>query len=185
MPLFYFTLKDGFNSIPDCEGAVFPGNEVCGNGTDENCNGDADDSLAAFNWAVRVDVLTGPKLDEMYALFGDEMTKGLEPLIRTFAPGHFKKGILVHKDGVAAAMKEFSNTIVPLLRRDVEGMIPKKIFAPLVFEIDTPANGIGDTAALFENFLLHEVFVFAFYGTYGVPGDIVNGDGHRLPVQGL
>ncbi len=109
----------------------------------------ADESLAAVNWAVRVDVLTGPKLDEMYALFGDELTKGLEPLIRTFARGQFKKGILVHKDGVAAAMKEFSNTIVPLLRRDVERMIPKKVFARLVFDASYPYKqyktpGIGE-----------------------------------------
>ncbi len=109
----------------------------------------ADESLMALNWAVRVDVLTGPKLDEMHALLGDELTRGLEPLVRNFARGQFKKGILVHKDGVDAAMKEFANQIVPLLRRDIERMIPKKVFARLVFDASYPFKqyrtpGIGE-----------------------------------------
>jgi len=109
----------------------------------------ADDSLPALSWAVRVDVLTGPRLDEAYVQFGDELTKGLEPVIRTFARGQFKKGILVHKNGVDAAMKEFSNQIVPLLRRDIEAMIPKKVFARLVFDASYPFKqyktpGIGE-----------------------------------------
>ncbi len=109
----------------------------------------ADDSLPALNWAVRVDVLTGPKLDSMYALFVDELTAGLQPIIRTFARGQFKKGILVHKDGVDAAMRGFADQIVPLLRRDVERMVPRKVFARLVFDASYPFKqyrtpGIGE-----------------------------------------
>src|SRR4030095_561082 len=86
---------------------------------------------------------------EMYALFREELTKGLEPIIRTFARGQFKKGILVHKQGVDAAMRDFSNQIVPLLRRDIEAMIPKKVFARLVFDASYPFKqyktpGIGE-----------------------------------------
>jgi hypothetical protein len=108
-----------------------------------------DDSLAALNWAVRVDVLTGPKLDEMYELLVGELTDGLQPLVRTFARGQFKKGILVHKAGVDAAMREFAEQIVPLLRRDLERMIPKKVFARLVFDASYPFKqyrtpGIGE-----------------------------------------
>jgi hypothetical protein len=110
----------------------------------------ADPSLAALNWAARVDVLTGPRLGEMYALFGEELTRGLEPLVRTFAKGQFKKGIIAHKDGVDAAMKEFGERIAPLLRRDVEAMIPRKVFARLVFDASSPFKtyrtpGIGES----------------------------------------
>lgn len=110
----------------------------------------ADGSLEPLNWAVRVDVLAGPRLDEMYALFTDGLTRGLESLVRTFAKGQFKKGILVHKDGVDAAMREFTDQIVPLLRRDVERMIPRKVFAGLVFDASYPFKlyktpGIGES----------------------------------------
>ncbi|KKK65648.1 hypothetical protein LCGC14_2972030, partial [marine sediment metagenome] len=82
-------------------------------------------------WAVR---RVGEIIDEL-DLKGknDELVKELAPMVKDFAWGQFRKGILVHKDGVEQAMKEFPTTIVPLLRKDAERLIPKKTFDRVVF----------------------------------------------------
>ena len=90
-------------------------------------------SVLAANWALVVETLTGPEREKGYKFWVDELVSGLEPLIRDFAQGQFKKGIIVHKDGVDQALKEFTAQIVPLLRRDTEKLIPKAIFDKLVF----------------------------------------------------
>ena len=86
-----------------------------------------------INQAVRSRVLRGPAREKMYTYLMDEWVAGLAPMIRDFARSQFKKGILVHKAGVDQAMKEFPKTIVPLLRRDLEAMFPKKEFDVRVF----------------------------------------------------
>jgi len=73
--------------------------------------------------------------EEMYRHLIESMVKELEPIIRDFARGQFKKGILVHKAGVEEAMKEFPQTIVPLLRRDLKKMISKKRFDRHIFRM--------------------------------------------------
>ena len=87
------------------------------------------------NQAIRSRVLRGPAREKMYAYWVDELVTGLEPLIRDFARSQFKKGILKHKDGVNQAMREFPKTILPLVRRDVERMLPKKVFDRIIFHI--------------------------------------------------
>ena len=83
------------------------------------------------NWAQRLDMLCGPQRDQMYRFWVDTMTKGLEPLIRDFARGQFKKGIIKHDAGIEQAMKEFPDTILPLLKRDLERLLPPKRFFSL------------------------------------------------------
>jgi hypothetical protein len=86
-----------------------------------------------LNSHVRTEVLRGADCQAAYRKWGDTLLAGMEPLVRDFARGQFKKGILKHKDGVEQAMKEFPATVVPLLRRDVERLIPPKRFEGLVF----------------------------------------------------
>jgi len=89
--------------------------------------------LDEINWCVRVDVLTGPMQATMFQYWTDEMVKSLEPLIRKIARGQFEKGIIVHKAGVDEAMKEFTEKVVPLLRRDLERMVSARKFRRLVW----------------------------------------------------
>jgi len=88
------------------------------------------------NQAVRSRVLRGPAREKLYEYWVTELVNGLAPLVRDFAKGQFKKGILVHKDGVEEAIKEFPSTVIPLLRRDVMRMLPKKVFDRIVFKMD-------------------------------------------------
>ncbi|KKL67688.1 hypothetical protein LCGC14_2132480, partial [marine sediment metagenome] len=79
-------------------------------------------------WAIVNDVLRKHN-KRMYKRWVDGLVAGLSPVIRDFAKGQFKKGIIVHKDGVDQAMKEFPTKIVPLVRRDVSRMLnPKRFF---------------------------------------------------------
>ena len=87
------------------------------------------------NQAIRSRVLRGPAREKMYAFWENELVTGLAPLIRDFARSQFKKGILKHKEGVDQAMKEFPKTIVPLVRRDVKRILPKKVFDRVIFDM--------------------------------------------------
>jgi hypothetical protein len=91
-----------------------------------------------INAVLRVQVLRGPDCERVYKLWGDEMVADLEPVVRDFAKGQFKKGIIVHKDGTASAMREFTNQIVPLMRRDLERMLPLPRWKRIVFEASSP-----------------------------------------------
>jgi len=86
-----------------------------------------------LNSHVRTEVLRGGECEKAYQKWIADLLAGMEPLIRDFARGQFKKGILKHKDGVEQAMKEFPATVVPLLRRDLEQLIPRKRFDTLIF----------------------------------------------------
>jgi len=86
-----------------------------------------------LNSHVRTEVLRGPECEKAYRKWVETLLAGMEPLVRDFARGQFKKGIIKHKDGVEQAMKEFPATVVPLLRRDLEQLIPRKRFDALVF----------------------------------------------------
>lgn len=87
----------------------------------------------AINNGLRLQMLAGPMRDEMYTCWEDAMVKGLSRLVQRFARGQFRRGIIVQKDGVKEAMEEFAERIVPLLRRDVTKIIPKKRFDEIVF----------------------------------------------------
>ncbi|KKK94164.1 hypothetical protein LCGC14_2685600, partial [marine sediment metagenome] len=80
-----------------------------------------------INWAIRVDVILGGR-EKMYDYWVDRMVADLAPMVREFARGQFKKGIIVHSQGVDQAMKEFPDQVMPLLRRDVLKMFPRKVF---------------------------------------------------------
>ena len=85
------------------------------------------------NSVVRLQMLRGPARDEMYKLWVDGLVVGLGHIIRDFARGQFVAGIIQKKEGTDDAMKQFVDEIVPLLRRDVEQIIPRKIFDVIVF----------------------------------------------------
>ena len=87
-----------------------------------------------LNRAVKTEVLRGPFRTALYNKWIATLVDGLSPMIRDFAKGQFKKGIIVHKDGVDEAMKEFPKTIVPLLQRDMKRLIPEKRFYEICFE---------------------------------------------------
>ena len=98
---------------------------------------------------VRTEVLTGPTREKMYKYLGDKLVDGLGPIIHNFAKGQFKKGKLKDDQKFDDAMKEFPAKILPLLRRDVERMIPKKTFDGVVFAggyaYRTYKNKLGET----------------------------------------
>jgi len=100
--------------------------------------------LHAINHGVRVETLTGEMQDRMFKYWTDEMVDALRPLLRKIAKGQFSKGIIVHKAGVDEAMKEFTEKVVPLLRRDVMRMVSRKKFRRLVW---TGSPRIYKTAA--------------------------------------
>jgi len=89
--------------------------------------------LQEINWCARVGVLTGEMQPRMHKYWIDEMVSSLEPLIRKIARGQFEKGIIVHKAGVDEAMKEFTEKVVPLLRRDLERMVSARKFRRLIW----------------------------------------------------
>ncbi|KKK83629.1 hypothetical protein LCGC14_2791460, partial [marine sediment metagenome] len=95
----------------------------------------------AVNWAIRLDILTGPERDKVYDWWVAEVLSGLTPLVRDFARGQFKKGIIVHKDGVDKAMAEFPKTVVPLLRRDIEKMLNRRKFYDRIHATVYPFKG--------------------------------------------
>ncbi len=98
-----------------------------------------------LNSSVRTEILRGPDCERAYRKWVDALLAGMEPLIRDFARGQFKKGIIKHKDGVDQAMKEFPSTIVPLLRRDLSALIPQKRFNAVVFipyQHKSPVTGL-------------------------------------------
>ena len=84
--------------------------------------------------AARTEVLRGDFRQEVYRTWIDTLVDGLSPMIRDFARSQFKKGIIVHKDGVEQAMKEFPNTVVPLLRRDMQKIIPERRFYDMLHQ---------------------------------------------------
>jgi hypothetical protein len=93
--------------------------------------------LQQINWCVRVGVLTGDMQDRMFQYWTDEMVDALAPLIRKIAKGQFEKGIIVHKAGVEEAMKEFTEKVIPMLRRDLMRMVSRRKFRRLVW-VDSP-----------------------------------------------
>ncbi len=95
----------------------------------------------AVNWAIRLDILTGPAREKMYDAWVDGLVDGLSPLIRDFARSQFKKGILVHTGGVKQAMKEFPTKVVPLLRRDVKRMLTRRKFHDRIHYTVYPFKG--------------------------------------------
>ena len=95
----------------------------------------APDERRAVNWAIRLDILTGPERDRQYTWWVDQIVDGLYPMIRDFARRQFKKGIIVHKSGVDKAMAEFPATIRPLLRADVKKMLTHRKFCDRVHDV--------------------------------------------------
>ena len=87
-----------------------------------------------LNRSVKTEIMAGPTRETVYKRWIDILVDGLEPMVRDFARGQFKKGIIVHKDGVDEAMKEFPRTVVPLLRRDMMRLIPQKRFYEICFD---------------------------------------------------
>jgi len=92
--------------------------------------------IGAVNQAIRSRVLRGPARERMYQRWVDGLVEGLSPMIRDMARGQFKKGIIVHKDGVEQAMKEFTESVVPLVRRDAMRILPQQRFNRIVFVMD-------------------------------------------------
>ncbi len=86
-----------------------------------------------INRAVKTELFRGPLCRKAYRRWVDELVEGLRPLVRDFARGQFKKGIIVHKEGVDRAMKDFPRTVIPLLRRDMRRLIPEGRFREICF----------------------------------------------------
>lgn len=103
-----------------------------------------------INALVRSQVLRSSLRDELYTEWVDNLTRELRPLIRKFAKSQFKRRIIIHNKSVEEALKDFSEEIVPLLRRDLKKMVPKKKFASWVFSASYPfrnytSSVTGDT----------------------------------------
>jgi hypothetical protein len=91
------------------------------------------ENASRANTALRYDIVNRDK-EKVFNYWKKTMVNGLAPLIKDFARGQFKKGIIKHKAGVDQAMKEFSEALIPLVTRDLVKMFPKKIFYERVFE---------------------------------------------------
>jgi len=87
-----------------------------------------------LNRAVKTELLRGALRDKGYRQWIATLVEGLAPLVKDFARGQFKKGIIKHTGGVDEAMKEFPRTVVPLLERDMKRLIPPGRFAEMCFE---------------------------------------------------
>ena len=95
-----------------------------------------DRAYRAVNSIVRSRVLRGPERERVYKRFVDKMVAGLGPLIQDFAIGQFEDGIIKWDKTAKEAMAEFPRIILPLLRRDVMRLVPKKKFNHLAFHGD-------------------------------------------------
>ena len=91
-----------------------------------------------INAVLRAQLLTGPNRDEMYQFWVERLVTGLSPVVQELVRSQFEKGIIVHKEGIEQAMKEFPKQIVPLLRRDVEKILGKPTFEKIVFQSRYP-----------------------------------------------
>jgi len=92
-------------------------------------------SYRIINQTVRSRVLRS-KTQEVYQYWVNEWVRELDPMIREFVETQFDAGIIVHKEGIKKVMQEFTEQIIPLLRRDVKKMIPQFEFNRLVFRMD-------------------------------------------------
>ncbi len=92
----------------------------------------------AVNALVRSQVLRGPDRERVYARLVDKLVAGLGPLVKEFAIGQFEEGIIKWDKTAEEAMDEFPRMILPLLRRDMKRLFPKKRFDKLVFHADYP-----------------------------------------------
>ena len=99
----------------------------------------------AVNWAIRLDILTGPERDKRYTWWADQLVDGLYPMIRDFARRQFKKGIIVHKSGVDEAMAKFPATVRPLLQADVKKMLTHRKFCDRVHDVVYGFRGYHST----------------------------------------
>ena len=88
------------------------------------------------NAIVRSRVLRGPQRERVYERLVGKLTGGLAPLIQDFAVGQFEEGIIKWDKSAEEAMTEFPKMILPLLRRDVQRLFPKKRFDKLIFHGD-------------------------------------------------
>ncbi|HUT35186.1 MAG TPA: hypothetical protein VNE39_16975 [Planctomycetota bacterium] len=95
-----------------------------------------DRDYEAANQAIRSRVLRGPARERMFERWAGGLVEGLSPLIRDMARGQFKKGIIVHKDGLDRAMQEFTQSVVPLVRLDTLRMFPQPVFNRTIFVMD-------------------------------------------------
>ena len=87
----------------------------------------------AINQAVRSRVLRGEDVDVVYKRLIDRLVDGFTPAIRDLAETGFREGLLIRQKGQEDSLKEFSTTVLALLRRDVERAIPRPRFGSDVF----------------------------------------------------
>lgn len=90
----------------------------------------------AVNSIVRSRVLRGPERERVYKRLVDRLVGRLGPMIQDFAVGQFEEGIIKWDKSAEAAMVEFPKMVLPLLRRDVMRLFPKKRFDKLIFHGD-------------------------------------------------
>jgi hypothetical protein len=93
------------------------------------------------NSVARVRVLRGPERERVYKRLVDTLVDGLGPLIQDFAIEQFRDGIIKWDKSAEEAMEEFPKMVLPLLRRDVMRLFPKKRFDKLIFHGDYPDRG--------------------------------------------
>ena len=87
----------------------------------------------AVNQSVRSRVLRGPEREKMYKHFVDTLIECIAPAVRDMVEGQFQQGMIVRKAGTDDAAKELADMIAVLLRRAIEGALPKERFNDLVF----------------------------------------------------
>ncbi|KKL91409.1 hypothetical protein LCGC14_1894990, partial [marine sediment metagenome] len=71
----------------------------------------------------------------------DSLIEALAPLIQEMAEDEFQKGIIVQKQGIDQLRRDFAKQMVPLLRRDLLKVLPRKEFDRLVFGTSYPFRG--------------------------------------------
>jgi len=87
-----------------------------------------------INRAILLERLRDPALQVAHhQRWSETMVKTLWPLIRTYAEGQFEEGIIKRDGTVAEALKAFGQQILPLVRRDVERLLPQDKFNRIIF----------------------------------------------------
>ncbi len=87
----------------------------------------------AVNRAVRSRVFRGGGREAAHRAYVDVLVEGLAPAVRDMAENEFSEGILVRTRGVDETTRQFADTVMALLRRDVERVLPAAGFEQAVF----------------------------------------------------
>ena len=97
-------------------------------------DGRVEQDARLINRALLLEQLRNPALQEQHhKRWLEEMEKTLWPLVQTYAEGQFKEGIIKHDGSVEEALKAFPEQILPLIKHDIERLLPRDMFNRIIF----------------------------------------------------